>query len=446
MSFRRSESVVEAKTQGVGLVNRARIARLFTPLSGMTSGAVWTAIAAIFARGAPLLYSIVIARSLGKEVAGQFSIVQSTAMLVVGLTGPGLHTVATKELAGRDAGGGGQSLVVSAIRAAWLMGLVGSAALVLAADWIAANVLGGSTLAAAIRLGGSLVVLFGTLVAVGNGVLLGLHRFRPIAEANFVSGTVGLVAVSLGAIAAGVTGAVIGLGGAYAANYFMLRRGFGVRTQGRPARDAIVGTRRWIQMSLPLSVSYGIYGVANWLAIAALGRSAHGYGAVAVFYVGNQWQTAILFLPTALSVVLLPRLSRLLSLEDSAGFHHTFGVTLLTNIGLGIAGVLVVVICAQPLLTLYGPEFRDGEATLRVMALGSIPVIVSNLTSQVLYARGMLRAAMWIQVPYTLALMALAVWLIPAHGALGLALANAGAHCVLAIANGTVIAIERNFR
>jgi len=425
-------------------VTRGRTGRLFTALNGMASGAVWTAIAAVFARGAPLLYSIIIARSLGKEAAGQFSIVHTTGLLVIALTGPGLHTVATKELARRHGGGdAGQRLVASVMRAAWLMGVVGSCALVLAADWIVANVLGNSALASAIRFGGGFVVLFGTLAAVGNGALLGLHRFRSIAAANFISGAVGLVAVSVGALGAGVTGASLGLAGAYAANYLMLRRGLEVRTQGESSQDAVIGTRRWIHMSLPLSVSYGIYGGANWLAIAALGRSTHGYGAVAMFSVGNQWQTAILFLPTALSAVLLPRLSRLLSMEDSAGFDHTFRAALLTNIGLGVIGMLVVIVCAQLLLTLYGPEFRGGETTLRIMALASIPVICSNLTSQVLYARGMLRASIWTQLSYAVALIGLALWLVPTYGSLGLALATAGGHCVLAVANGTAIAAAR---
>jgi len=415
-------------------------------LNGMTSGAVWMAIAAIFARGAPLLYSIIIARTLGKEAAGQFSIVQNTGLLVLALTAPGLHTVATKEFAQRNAKGGiGKSQVGSVMLAAWLMGLIGSAALVLTADWIVAKVLlSDSALTVAIRIGGGLLVLFGTVSAVGSGALIGLQRLRSIATAQFISGAVGVAAVSLGAAVAGVTGALVGFSAAYAVNYLMLQRGLGARAYASTLGADIAQVRHWVLMALPLSVSYGITAAGNWLTISALGRSAHGFGAVAMFSVGNQWQTAILFLPTALSVVLLPRLSRLLALRDAASFQHTFGAVLLTSLGLGIGGVFVVVICARPLLALYGPEFRDGETILRVIALGAIPVIFSNVTSQVLYARGMLRASIWTQLPYAAALVALALWLIPRYGALGLALATAGAHCVLAIANGTAVAVERS--
>jgi peptidoglycan biosynthesis protein MviN/MurJ (putative lipid II flippase) len=78
------------------------------------------------------------------------------------------------------------------------------------------------------------------------------------------------------------------------------------------------------------------------------------------------------------------------------------------------------------------------------MAFGSVPVIFANLTSQVLYARAMLRAAVWSQLMYGIAVLALASWLIPESGACGLALATAFAHCVLAA--GNVMAIAADWR
>lgn len=413
-------------------------------VDGMASGAAWSAIGAIFSRGALMLYAVIIARCLGKEAAGYFSIVQSTGLLVLSLTAPGLHTAATKELARRNETDTANGAIVSSIvRAAWLMGLLGGGALFVSGDLIVTKILNVPALAVATSVGGGLIVLFGTLAGVCGGALVGLHRFRPIAMANFASGAVGLVVVSLGAVAGGVTGAVIGLAVTYTVNYILLRRALPANAARSEVERDMRNAAQLIRASLPLVVSYSIYGLSNWLAVCILGRSAHSYGAVASFAVGNQWQTAILFLPSALSLALLPRLTGLLSLGDATRFRHTFAVTLAANLGLASVGVVLVTVCARLVLRLYGPEFAGGEPILYAMALGSIPVVLANLTSQVVYAKAMMRAAVSTQVAYGVVLVALAAWLVPSFGALGLALATVGGHCALAVGNALAIVAAR---
>lgn len=410
----------------------------------LAAGAAWTAIGAVFSRGAPLLYAIIIARSLGREAAGEFAMVQSTGAAVLTLTGPGLHTVATRVFAQqREAGVDTAFSVGQIIRSAWTMGLIGAVALALAAGWTATHILGAGQLASATRTGGGLMVLFGTLSTVCAGALLGLHRFRSIAAANFVTGAIGVAGVSCGAIFGGVTGAALGLAVSYAAGYLVLRKALPKASSAQPPPRDSEGMQQFMRSSVLLGAAYAINGASNWAAMSGLARSSHGYADVALFAVANQWQTAILFIPSAFSIVLLPRLSGLLWRRDGPALRQTLAATLLVNVVLACAGIVVVVLCAQGLLRLYGPAFVGGEATIYAMAIASIPVTVANLTSQVMYAQGLMVGSLCAQTSYAAALLMLSGWLISDAGAFGLAVATAGAHCALIGANVVAIALDR---
>jgi len=190
-----------------------------------------------------------------------------------------------------------------------------------------------------------------------------------------------------------------------------------------------------------LGVCHGIYAAGNWFAMSSLARSPHGFADVALFAVANQWQTAILFVPSALSFVLLPRLSGLIGRGDRDMFRDTFAATLVVNVMLAVVGILVVVLLAPAILALYGPAFRGGEPAVYAMALAAVPVAVANLTSQALFAKGMMRASALTQMAYGVTIVALAACLIPAAGAFGLAVATAGAHCCLALGNALALAV-----
>ena len=77
------------------------------------------------------------------------------------------------------------------------------------------------------------------------------------------------------------------------------------------------------------------------------------------------------------------------------------------------------------------------------MAIASIPVTVANLTSQVMYAQGLIVGSLCAQTSYAAALLILSGWLITDAGAFGLAVATASAHCVLIGANVAAIALNR---
>jgi len=432
--------VLSGHSRALRVIRRLGLTKLASVMHRMAGAAAWTVAAAGFSRGAGLVYAIIIARLIGKEEAGEFAMVQNTGTLLLTLTGSGLHTIAAKELAQRDEVGRATAPVIASItRAAWLAGLAGCLALVLAGDWIVTALFGAANLASATRFGGGLIVLFGTLLAARTGALLGMNRFRSIALSHLVTGVFGLLGVWSGAMLAGVTGAAIGLGASSAVGYVVLQKAISVA--GRSQRGPLESEKsRELARSLAmLGLCYGIYAAGNWFAMSSLARSSHGFADVALFAVANQWQTAILFVPSALSFVLLPRLSGLIGRGDRGMFRDTFAATLVVNVLLAVVGILVVVLLAPAILALYGPAFRGGEPTVYAMAIASIPVTVANLTSQALFAKGMMRASALAQMTYGVAIVALAAWLIPAAGAFGLAVATAGAHCCLALGNALAL-------
>jgi O-antigen/teichoic acid export membrane protein len=407
---------------------RARFAR----------GAFWSLAGAILSRGFLLAASIVCARMLGEAGFGALGMIQSTVGMFGVFAGLGLGLTATKyvaEFRRSDPERAGRILGLSAT-AAFFAGLLMTAALVLAAPFLSRTVLQSPSLVGPLTLGAGLV-FFGAINGAQTGALAGFEAFSAIARVNLRSGILSFPLIVLGVWSEGLDGAIAGMVAALGINWFLNHRALADECSRARVPRLLHGCgREWPilhQFSLPALLASIIVAPGLWLSSALLVRQPHGYAQLGLYTAADKWRLLILFVPTSISTTTLPVLANLYGEGDRRGFRGVFRANLFVNAGLALLVALLVAFFATPILSVYGPAFRDGRAILVVLAFAAVPGALNTVLGQPLVAARF----MWWRFGFDLLLVAsmvgLAWLLVPRYGALGLASAYALAFSITSL-------------
>jgi len=176
----------------------------------------------------------------------------------------------------------------------------------------------------------------------------------------------------------------------------------------------------------------GNYRLDQWILGALAGPSELGLYSIAV-----AWSEALFYLPEAVGAVLRPDVAR--AMPEAAGRRtaRLFRLTILVS-----APVALLLIVAAPLLCVgvFGSRFSGSVVDLRVLAPGVIGIVAIKLLSSTLTAQ---RRPMLGNLALAVALGATIVLdliLIPAHGALGAAIASTSAYSLGGVAIAVVFA------
>jgi O-antigen/teichoic acid export membrane protein len=394
----------------------------------LASAMFWNGLAAMCARGFPVLGMLIAARILGREAFGQLGIVYQTTMTLQVFAVAGLGTTATTFVA--------HSLHAEPERVARIMvlcygftalaGCVFALVFIFGADWIAATVLAAPALADELRLGGPLAFLY-ALGAVQGDILIGFKAFRHMAIANFLGGVATAVLLAIGAYQAGVVGALYGLGIALALrvllNYLLIRRMMrrhGIRMSLALPRAELPLLWRF---SLPSMLSMALWTLATWSASVLLVQQPNGMAEMGLFTAANQWFAALIFVPGVLTQVLLPAYVERLA-ADRPSKAGTLALRSAGIVTLGIVPVVAFLMLFSPWISrLYGPEFADGSAVFAVAFLAAGFAAPYGALTNYVIARQRMWTRFGISLLWVTALLVGALLLVD-WGAIGIACAT----------------------
>ncbi len=351
-------------------------------------GAVWSVLGSVVSSGATLLMLMLLARLLGKETYGQFVVVQSTLGMVGVFAGVGVGAAATRyaaELKHRDPVRLGHILTLSE-RTVLGFGLLASAGLALAADWMAARILNAPSLNLPLALSAP-AILFTALDNYQKSVLIGFESMRAFAVGTAGGVVAGFPIMLLAADRYGLQGAAAALVvnaflQAGISRYQMARelKCFGVR---RKAKGCMGECSILWHFAFPALLAGGMVGPAHWAAQALLANTSTGYAEVAVLGIAMQWFNVVMFVPGTASRVVMPMLTDHVTQND----HGNSRKILLYAMGANalVAAPLAVSACALSpyIMKLYGKSFEHDNITLMVAvitaALVAIQTPVGNL-------------------------------------------------------------------
>lgn len=390
-------------------------------------GAFWSIIGTGTPQALNLISSIVLARLLGKVYLGEWGMIINTSGMFSVFSGFALSMTAIKHVAEfrvtnpAKAGRIIALLSLLALGTAVLMAVI----LIVAAPWLAKNTLAAPHLANLLAISAG-IIFFGALNGIQIGALVGLEAFRTIAWINIRYGLILFILLTGGVYFYGLPGAVWGMVAAGAFNCIIsnieLRNE--ARHAGVPISFAGCGKEMniLIQFSLPAVLTGILSTPANWACAAMLVNLPNGYAELGIYGAASSWQKVILFLPQCLNTIALPMLSDFHGTKQSRQYRKTFWYNIIM-IGISAMAVAVVVALASPyIMKIYGTGFSSGRYVLMIISITGVVTAVNTFIGVNLISKGKIWFGFVSNLVLSVLLVAIAYFMIPAYGAIGLSL------------------------
>lgn len=390
-------------------------------------GAVWSVSGSIFSNGAALIMLMFVARLLGKEVYGQFIVIQSTLSMVGVFAGFGIGTAATRyaaELKTRDTVRLGH-IITLAERTILIFGFIASSGLVFFSEWMAIHVLNEKRLSMPLAIS-ACAVLFTALDSYQKSVLIGFESMRSYAIGAVIGVIAGFPIMLLAADNYGLQGTAVALVfnamlQALFSRYQMIHELKKYKVQ----RSAIGSMSEWPvlwKFAFPALLSGAMVGPAHWAAQAILANTVNGYAQIAVLGVAMQWFGVILFIPGTAGRVILPILTDHMTKNDHASSRKILLYAMGANAIVAVPMAIIISVFSPNILKLYGIGFgSDYIALVLAVTTASLLAILSPVGTLLAASSRMWLGAL-MNAGWAIVYVGLAYFL-AANGAIGIVVA-----------------------
>ncbi len=393
----------------------------------LQTGIAWNFVGTTFNQGSTFAVNVIIANLLGREVFGEYAMIQSTLVTLAAIAQLAAGYTATKyvaEFRSTDRQKTGRILGLCSVISATTACIAGLA-LLAGASWLATNTLRAPHLAPGLMIAAG-VVLFTVMNGYQMGALAGLESYPALGKAGIISGTLYLGICAVAAWAGGLNGALAGLVTSAMLQWIVLR----LFLRKESGRQKIVVSYRGLRkesaiimkFALPAALSGFITLPALWLAYTFLVRQPGGYDQMALFAAANSFRMVVLFLPYVVNNVGMS----LLNYQKGVGDEHQYRKVFWANMGLTagsvVVGALVVVLFGTWLLGVFGRSFGEGYPVLLVLMLATVLEALAVSTYQVIQSQEKLWLSLFaIVLPRDGSIVFWAYFLSPLYGAVGLA-------------------------
>jgi O-antigen/teichoic acid export membrane protein len=408
------------------------------PLVAQLAGnALWSTLGVVISRGLQFLSYIVIARTLGSAGFGRFGLIQSTLGMFAIIGTFGLGMTATRYIAKYrhlDSAKAGRIISLSRTVAATTGGIA-AIGLYFSADWLAGRTLRDPLLGPLLKIAAINLVLT-AVNAAQMGTLSGFQAFKSIAHVNLIAGVIAFPTTIVFVRSFGITGGVwaLNVGGGLLCIFSSLAlkricRNAGIAAQAFSWKeDAPI----LFGFSLPAALSAAMTAPATWLANATLVGHPGGLVQIGLFSAANSVRTLLLYLPIILIQSSFPVLA---SAYARGGDRREFrSVLVMThnwiNVPVVAMGILAM-FSAPAILTLFGPEYRQGSTAFVVLMAATVIQALGCGVGATVQARGDMWFAFSANATWAVSYL-LVVWCLAGQlGATSLSLGNCIAYAVL---------------
>lgn len=357
----------------------------------IASGAFWSLTGTALAKFIVLLSGIACARILGKEEYGEFGMVRSTINLFVVFGTAGLGMTATKYISQfrikHPEKINNIYLITNGF--AYITGLIVTTIILLSSTYLATQTLGAPQLVPSIRFGA--ILLFVTVAnGAQNGTLAGMENFRAIAINTLYGSIAESILMLLGGYLYGVAGAIVGFGCGfivlYICNWNSIRKCFRKNNINIKFNSITKDDLRILyKFTLPAALSSFMVMPVYWIMRTILVKH-DGFGELAIFEAADQWKVIILFIPSAVSNIVLPILSSMSENNTSNQFWKVLYTNMIINAGIAALLSLLVIVLSPYIMKSYGNEYNE-PLPLIILALSTIPSSVASVIGSSIASR-----------------------------------------------------------
>ena len=393
-------------------------------LKRIASGAFWSIFGTASAKLIVLSAGIVCANILGKQGYGELGIVRSTINLFVVLGTVGLGITATKFISqyknvdNRKV----ENIVNITTLFTFCSAVIITLLLFIFADYIATNTLSAPNLKNAIRF--SSLLLFTTIMnGVFNGILAGYEKFKNIAINTFISSAIEGGLIIIGAYYWGVNGAIVGFG--IGISSLMLFNSMKARSifkkNGISLNILKINLSILYKFSIPAALSSFLVAPAYWVVRTILVRH-NGFGELGIFEAADQWRIIILFIPSALSNIILPILSSLTN-TDKNDYKKALYINLGLNVSIAFVLATSVSLAGKYIMGAYGDGFNE-TLPLVIIAFSTVFSSFASVVGVSIVSRGKMWTSLMFNFLWSIMFISLTyIFVSNGKGALGISLA-----------------------
>lgn len=360
----------------------------------LASGALWTFSGTAIAKILVLVSGILCAHILGKTEYGELGMVRSTVGMFAVLGTAGLGVTATKYIAQykNTCKEKVASVYKLTNRFALIAGSVVTTIILLLSDYLATEILKAPHLVDALRIGG-LMLFVSVINGAQGGTLYGFEDFKSIAI-NTLGGSVAeAILMLLGAYYYGVFGALLGFGSGYIVlyvlNYFSIKRD--LKLFSIPCFNIKISKEDFsllYNFSLPALLSSLLVAPTLWVVKTILVNKS-GFEELANFEAADYWKVIILYIPYAISTIILPILSDSTISDDKQKYWRIINVNIALNGGLAFICALVVTCLSNVLVSLFGVNYSD-NITLIILAFSTVFTSIGNVVGLSLTSKSLM--------------------------------------------------------
>ena len=395
-------------------------------------GVAWSLTGAIVNSTINLGLSIFLARVLGKEGFGKFSIVQSTMLTAAGVAQLAMGYTANKYVAEFRISDKMKTARIIGFCSvfSWITAVAALMAIVLSAPWLAVTALAKPQLSSSL-VAASGMVFFSVLSGFQIGVLAGLESYKRLAQATAAGAIANLLVCILGAWAAGIDGLVVGLSLGALLQWFMYRHALWTETRKQGVspiyRNLYAEKAIFYRFALPAAASGFVSMPAFWLANSFLVREANGIEEIAVFSAANTLRSLVLFLPVMFNKVTTSLLNNFRGPTERGSYGELFHLNLFVTSAIAVIGAALVAILGPRLLGAFGKTFLTGSPVLYIMLLVTTMEVIFQAVYQLIQSNERMWLSLFaVVIPRDISSVVLAFVFVPKWGAAGLAAAYGG--------------------
>lgn len=416
-------------------ITTARIRMAGSPLARrFLNGAAWSVFGSFLSSGVALIMLMLVARFLGREVYGQFVVIQSTLSMVGVFAGFGIGAAATRyaaELRTSDTTRLGHILTL-AERTILGFGLVASTGLVFAAGWMATHILNAPDLSVPLAIS-ACAVLFTALDSYQKSVLIGFESMRAFAIGTVIGVVAGFPIMLLAANNFGLQGAAVAIVvnaflQASVSRYQMARelQKYKIRRHAKGCLNE--WTVLW-RFAFPALLSGALVGPAHWAAQALLANTPNGYAELAVLGIAMQWFNVIMFVPSTAGLVVLPILTDHMTKNDHGGSRKILLYAMGANAIAAVPMAGIVGIFSSYIMSMYGGSFAHDNIPLVLAAMIAVLLAIQTPVGNLLAASSRMWLGALMNAGWAFVYIGLAYFLVN-KGATGIMLALGVAYII----------------
>ena len=409
-------------------------------------GVFWTLVGNVTWRLLSAISTITVARILGARAFGEYGMIQSTVAMFSVYAAFRLGNTSTKYVAEyrtRQPEKAGRILRLTLLVSFILCSVVGMV-LFIASPYLANHVLNRPELATALGLGGVLIffLIYGN---VKQCALAGFESFKTIAKVNLTRGMATLVFCIPLAYFWGVEGAIGGL--VIVAALILIQLSILLKRERNHARFPHHVPLKEIKKEIPILWSFALPGLLVGILIAAmmwlgrlfLTRREFGYTELGVFEAANQWQAIILFLPAALSSVILPILSETFGKESNNEFKAAVSMQIQAFCLVTLPIVIFAIGFSKPLAAVFGHGFENAAGVIPILMISGYFNAMNQSIRQTYDGAGRPWTNLAMYMVWALVYFLGCLQFIPKMGALGFALTQLVAEAILLLIQGSYV-------